>query len=349
MRRLRVLSDFDNTIVDILPEWCFELRCAGFADCRPEHIKVYSMATNPCLAGVTETVLMDTLRGVHYVWEHNEMPTHVTTPWIAGVTEHLPKLVAEHDFTFVSCQPVDAKRQTANKQRRLRFIVPNAVVNYHADAKQRLDMDADVFIDDRADSVWEWCRKHPAGLGLLMAAPYNTEAKLPSNGQRVTNWAEVAESIADLASVSDKPVLLSPAEMAVPAPPMLDLYPEDAAARKQIPLYSGGIKYFPDAWRYVGEDLENAAARPFDHILADYARTNNHNYLVEAWHCLVDLHTEGEDGLKRDAARVSYLGNQQHNPGQPLHWARGKSMDQLDAAARHEAEYRAGKRFDKAG
>lgn len=32
---------------------------------------------------------------------------------------------------------------------------------------------------------------------------------------------------------------------------------------------------------------------------------------------------------------VSKKGNDQHNPGQPLHWARGKSTDQLDAAQRH--------------
>lgn len=34
-------------------------------------------------------------------------------------------------------------------------------------------------------------------------------------------------------------------------------------------------------------------------------------------------------------ARVSVAGNNQHNPGEPLHWARGKSMDQMDALARH--------------
>lgn len=34
-------------------------------------------------------------------------------------------------------------------------------------------------------------------------------------------------------------------------------------------------------------------------------------------------------------ARVSVAGNEKHNPGQPLHWARGKSTDQLDASVRH--------------
>lgn len=34
-------------------------------------------------------------------------------------------------------------------------------------------------------------------------------------------------------------------------------------------------------------------------------------------------------------SRVSVAGNEKHNPGQPLHWARGKSTDQLDAVARH--------------
>jgi len=34
-------------------------------------------------------------------------------------------------------------------------------------------------------------------------------------------------------------------------------------------------------------------------------------------------------------AYVSYLGNQKHNPGEPLHWVRGKSGDHIDCAARH--------------
>lgn len=34
-------------------------------------------------------------------------------------------------------------------------------------------------------------------------------------------------------------------------------------------------------------------------------------------------------------ARVSKAGNDQHNPGEPLHWARGKSMDQGDCLVRH--------------
>lgn len=34
-------------------------------------------------------------------------------------------------------------------------------------------------------------------------------------------------------------------------------------------------------------------------------------------------------------AQVSKAGNDQHNPGQPLHWARGKSIDHHDCIARH--------------
>jgi len=34
-------------------------------------------------------------------------------------------------------------------------------------------------------------------------------------------------------------------------------------------------------------------------------------------------------------ARLSKHGNDKHNPGEPLHWARGKSMDHADCIARH--------------
>lgn len=55
--------------------------------------------------------------------------------------------------------------------------------------------------------------------------------------------------------------------------------------RKQRPLASGVLDYFPDA-------------------------------LMEVAHC-------------------SYVGNEQHNPGQKLHWAKEKSTDDPDALLRH--------------
>lgn len=36
-----------------------------------------------------------------------------------------------------------------------------------------------------------------------------------------------------------------------------------------------------------------------------------------------------------EIARVSKAGNDQHNPGQPLHWARSKSGDHADCITRH--------------
>lgn len=39
-----------------------------------------------------------------------------------------------------------------------------------------------------------------------------------------------------------------------------------------------------------------------------------------------------------EVARVSKAGNDQHNPGEPLHWARHKSTDQADCIARHLVE-----------
>lgn len=36
---------------------------------------------------------------------------------------------------------------------------------------------------------------------------------------------------------------------------------------------------------------------------------------------------------------VSLRGNEQHNPGEPMHWARGKSTDQEDCIAKHLLEH----------
>jgi len=39
-----------------------------------------------------------------------------------------------------------------------------------------------------------------------------------------------------------------------------------------------------------------------------------------------------------EVAKVSKAGNDKHNPGEPMHWARGKSMDQADCIGRHLIE-----------
>lgn len=59
----------------------------------------------------------------------------------------------------------------------------------------------------------------------------------------------------------------------------------EATKRKETPVFSGVINYFPEAIKEV--------------------------------------------------ARVSFAGNEQHNPGTPLHWDRSKSGDELDALSRH--------------
>lgn len=40
----------------------------------------------------------------------------------------------------------------------------------------------------------------------------------------------------------------------------------------------------------------------------------------------------------RAVAHCSKVGNDQHNPGQPLHWAKEKSTDEADALMRHLME-----------
>lgn len=48
-------------------------------------------------------------------------------------------------------------------------------------------------------------------------------------------------------------------------------------------------------------------------------------------------------------AEVSVAGNTQHNAGEKLHWARDKSVDQMNTAFRHLLDYAAGQRLDTDG
>lgn len=48
-------------------------------------------------------------------------------------------------------------------------------------------------------------------------------------------------------------------------------------------------------------------------------------------------------------AEVSRIGNDQHNPGEPLHWAREKSTDQMNTALRHMIDHGTGNLKDTDG
>ncbi len=50
-----------------------------------------------------------------------------------------------------------------------------------------------------------------------------------------------------------------------------------------------------------------------------------------------------------ELVKVSVAGNNQHNPGEPLHWSREKSSDQLNTAMRHIFDHGAGCRYDEDG
>jgi hypothetical protein len=50
-----------------------------------------------------------------------------------------------------------------------------------------------------------------------------------------------------------------------------------------------------------------------------------------------------------EVVRVAVQGNKQHNAGQPLHWARHKSTDQMNTAFRHLFDYGSGIKRDTDG
>lgn len=48
-------------------------------------------------------------------------------------------------------------------------------------------------------------------------------------------------------------------------------------------------------------------------------------------------------------AEVSRIGNEQHNPGEPLHWAKDKSTDHFNTNIRHQLDHATGTRYDVDG
>jgi hypothetical protein len=59
---------------------------------------------------------------------------------------------------------------------------------------------------------------------------------------------------------------------------------------------------------------------------------------LKLWTCLTEYFPDAFVAT----CEVSIAGNEQHNKGEPLHWARDKSTDQLNTAFRHLWDYSRG-------
>jgi hypothetical protein len=131
--------------------------------------------------------------------------------------------------------------------------------------------------------------------------------------------------------------------------------PTDSNERKRTPLCTGCLDYFPAALTAVAAYAESVQGRDVDMFaflrdrslveLAHAAISILHLELTGLRHGAASADDVGLEALFRgfpealaSVAQVSWHGNEKHNPGLPLHHARGKSMDHFDCIARHYVE-----------
>lgn len=128
-----------------------------------------------------------------------------------------------------------------------------------------------------------------------------------------------------------------------------------AEQRKAAPLVTGVLDYFTDALRECTSVEVLDIDPPADSIVSWLPLRGASQADASISVCALRLLQEEITGvapaahkhmsllalfdLYKDAflavASVSKAGNDQHNPGEPLHWARSKSMDQADCIGRH--------------
>ena len=122
--------------------------------------------------------------------------------------------------------------------------------------------------------------------------PAQRKPRLPNGRVRPSHRARSLKSQrASALEIAARAATLVAAAEGLPddaAPAVKRLMGVDSQVRKQFPLTTGLLDYFPDACCAVAE--------------------------------------------------VSYQGNLKHNPGEPMHHARGKSMDHADCIGRHLLE-----------
>jgi hypothetical protein len=131
--------------------------------------------------------------------------------------------------------------------------------------------------------------------------------------------------------------------------------PTDSAERKRTPLCTGLLDYAPASLQALVDRIMGVGCAPpiADDLLValrdrdwgsvcvlalcDLDSELDHNGELDNVLSLSDLFTEFAPALAA-VAQVSWYGNEKHNPGEPLHHARGKSMDHPDCVARHHVE-----------
>jgi hypothetical protein len=133
--------------------------------------------------------------------------------------------------------------------------------------------------------------------------------------------------------------------------------PADSAARKEIPVCTGCLDYAPDAicvlvdLLYSGEAIDGADSNDVLTLLPCRGGPNVTAQLAQVCLDLLEDELRGAPAQCRsnqlavrwpralaEIAKISKAGNDKHNPGEPLHHARGKSMDHPDCMARHTFE-----------
>lgn len=100
---------------------------------------------------------------------------------------------------------------------------------------------------------------------------------------------------------------------------------------------NGGIGYTPRRFQLVEEptcNMTNPFAPGSPHAIMRLPTTAAARKAVPICTGVLDYFPDAI----ADVARLSKIGNEQHNPGEPLHWARGKSTDQADCILRHQMD-----------
>jgi hypothetical protein len=133
--------------------------------------------------------------------------------------------------------------------------------------------------------------------------------------------------------------------------------PADSAARKEIPVCTGCLDYAPDAICALvdlltdGEEVDSPDSNDVLTLLPCRGGPRVTAQLAQVCLDLLQDELVGPPTQCRsrqlaarwgaalaEVAKISKAGNDKHNPGEPLHHARGKSMDHADCIARHTLE-----------
>lgn len=166
MRKLKILVDMDSIACDTLPYWLDRIAQNTGVRAKVDDIKLWAMDKCPPLDKVDPRLIFGVLQEPGFIHGIPPMP---------GVAKVLKQLMDDgHQVMLCTARhgPVSMPETITWMRQHLPFMSPEKQTAFIYDKEW---VEADVIIDDKAETLVKYLNKHQKAIALTITYPYNAD------------------------------------------------------------------------------------------------------------------------------------------------------------------------------